>query len=75
MNPIMEALRWWLTKEANMEIAILDRNIARGEEFLLHPYTPEEVKETREVVLTWLDRKSETVTIRDNMWKGTDGDN
>ena len=66
-DAILAGLRWWLTKEIDLDITILQRNIKRGEE--ASHYTSEETEEMREKLLGWRARIEEITQIRDSMWE------
>ena len=67
MNAILIAMRWWLTKEIDLDILILKRNVERDGEHLAR--APEESQEIQEHIKALLERIETTTKIRDDMWE------
>lgn len=68
---VLEAMRWWLTKDIDLSITILNRNVRRHEDHLRH--SPEDAEEVKELVLGLRGEIETMEALRSNMWEEVDG--
>ena len=68
---VLEAMRWYLTKNIDLEIMILIGNIARHEVHLQH--APEETQEVKGLILELRERIETMEVLRSAMWEEADG--